>query len=261
MLAHRKGVTAPLTGGLFQTLLLAVFCVVSARTAAMAFNRLVDARIDALNPRTAGRELPSKQVSSAQARRIVLVSSLAFLIASGALGAHCLILAPFVLVVLLGYSFTKRFTPFAHGVLGLALGLAPGGAWWVLRPAVESVPLVLMAAVVLWVAGFDILYSTQDVDFDRANQLHSVPARFGVTRALQIARGLHLLAFVAFLAVGGLSAVSPLYFVGMVVLASLLAVQHTLVKPDDLSRINHAFFTLNGIMSVGYLLLIVFTAN
>lgn len=234
-----------------------ILAVVFARTAAMAFNRFIDWRIDAKNPRTAQREIPQGVVTPHNALMLVIGSSLAFLICAGALGAHCLALAPFVLVVLLGYSVTKRFTSLAHVALGLALGLAPGGAWWVIRPHVEALPLLLIVGVTLWVAGFDILYSCQDEEFDRQEGLHSIPQRFGIHRALNVARVLHLVSFVLFLSVGVVGELPNLYFGGMALIGGLLGYQHTLVSANDLSKINRAFFTTNGVISLGYFLLIV----
>ena len=244
-----------LDGALIGKGALIILAVVCARTAAMAFNRYVDWRIDARNPRTAEREIPRGAINPKSALLLVLGSSVAFGICAALLGMHCLVLAPAVLIVLLGYSLTKRFTSAAHLFLGAALGLAPGGAWWVIRPSVELVPLLLMGAVTLWVAGFDILYSCQDTEFDRQEGLHSIPARLGIRNALMLARILHAISFSLFIAVGLAAHLPGVYFAGQLVIGFLLGYQHTLVSEIDLSRINRAFFTTNGVISLGYLLL------
>ena len=236
-------------------LLLVVFSLVFARTAAMAFNRSMDAEIDAANPRTENREIPRGRVSQRKAILLCLISTALFVCCTAILGLHCLTLAPAVLLVLFGYSLTKRFTSYSHIVLGLALAAAPGGAWWVLRPKVEAAPLWLMLGVLLWVSGFDVLYSCQDVLFDRKRGLHSIPAAFGVERSLSMSFGLHLLSFLSFLLVGQILSLAWPYFAGMLVFGSLLLLQHRLLKPHDLSRINQAFFTANGCISILYLVL------
>ncbi|MCB0360106.1 MAG: putative 4-hydroxybenzoate polyprenyltransferase [Bdellovibrionales bacterium] len=238
------------------TVLLIVLCVVCARTAAMAFNRLVDSDIDAKNPRTAGRHLPSGAVTPASARRLVVLSSAGFFGGAALLGSHCLVLAPLVLGVLFGYSYTKRFTAASHAFLGLALALAPGGAWWVLRPEIEGTPLVLMGAVLLWVAGFDILYSCQDYEFDTENGLHSIPATLGIRRALLLSTVLHVGAFLLFIGVGVVANLAAPYYWFMLPLGALLIGQHALLRPDDLRLVNRAFFTFNGGVSIAYVLII-----
>lgn len=239
----------PLTA---QRILLVVLALVSARTAAMSFNRLVDAKIDSKNPRTRDRHLPRGTLTAASVWSLFGVAAAVFFLSAGLLGSHCLILAPAVFAVLLGYSLTKRFTMHSHLVLGLALALAPGGAWWVLVPRVAAVPLLLMSAVLLWVAGFDILYSCQDYSFDLENGLHSIPARFGIGRALEFSAMLHLGAALLFFAVGAAAHLGATYFWGASVIALILLGQHRLVAADDLSRVNRAFFTFNGVVSVAY---------
>lgn len=243
------------------TVLLIVLAVVAARTAAMAFNRLMDADIDAINPRTANRTLPKGQLSRSQVWRLVAGSVAVFLGTTALLGWHCLILSPVVLFVLLGYSVTKRFTSQAHLVLGLALALAPGGAWWVLRPEISATPLVLMFSVIFWVAGFDILYACQDVAFDRAHAIFSIPARVGIERALKISLIFHLLAAVGFFLVGRVNELPSEYYWGVGVLSLILVCQHLLVTANDLSKVNRAFFTFNGVVSVGYFILILVTSS
>ncbi len=237
------------------TMVLVVLAVVAARTAAMAFNRLVDAVIDAKNPRTKERHLPSGQVASREVLILVLSASGLFLACAAALGWHCLVLAPFVLAILLAYSFAKRFTAYAHVILGLALALAPGGAWWVLRPQVQSTPLLLMAAVTVWVAGFDILYSCQDIEFDKQEGLHSIPARLGLKGALALSFILHVVAAALLFAVGISMGLGLVYFAGVSVINGILLFQHRGISETDLSRINRAFFGFNGVVSLAYLAL------
>ncbi len=225
--------------------------MVGARSAAMAFNRLMDADIDARNPRTAGRALPAGLVT----RRYValfVVASVALFVASAAwLNPLCLRLSPVALAVVLGYSLTKRFTRFSHFVLGFALGIAPTGAWLAVTGSFAAAPLLLTAVVTLWTAGFDIIYACQDVEFDRREGLHSLPLRLGVGRALQLARWLHL---GMLLGLGILPLLVPglswLYGAGVITVAAVLLYEHGLVSAEDLSRVDLAFFTLNGIISL-----------
>ncbi|HET7583624.1 MAG TPA: UbiA-like polyprenyltransferase [Gemmatimonadaceae bacterium] len=228
----------------------------AARFAAMGFNRIADARIDALNPRTRGREIPAGRLSVAEASVSVVVASALFLLAAWRLNPLCLALAPFALAWVLGYSYAKRFTRWSHLVLGAGLGIAPvggylavAGAWsrpWWLLPA-------LAAAVMCWVAGFDVLYALQDVTFDRAQGLRSVPAAVGERGALLVARVLHGAAVVLLAATGIGASAGWLYALGVVVVALLLIYEHRLVSPDDLSRLDAAFFTMNGIISIAFL--------
>lgn len=242
------GVPAP------RVLGLVVIAAVAARTAAMGFNRLVDRHIDAANPRTAERELPAGRVTPGQARGLVLLSSVVFIAAAFALNTACGLAAPLVLLVLLGYSFAKRFTALVHFWLGLALGLAPPAAWLAVRGDFAGdllVPLALGLAVLTWVAGFDLIYSCQDAAFDRDRGLHSVPAKLGVARSLRIARGLHI-ATVALLALVMTRAdLGWLFGVALVAAALLLVWEHSIVSADDLSRVDMAFFTLNGWVGIG----------
>ena len=239
-----------------REILLIICAVVTARTAAMAFNRLIDHEIDLKNPRTETRPLPSGTLSRTQVWSLVIISSGLFITFAGLLGNHCLVLSPLVLFVLLGYSLTKRFTSYCHVVLGLALALAPGGAWWAIYPSIETLPLLLMASVLFWVAGFDILYSCQDEYFDKEYNLFSVPAKFGIKNALRISSGLHTVSFIGFVLVGVLAKLSVIYYIGMGLIAIPFLGQHLLVKPNDLSKVNRAFFTFNGVISIAYLGLI-----
>jgi 4-hydroxybenzoate polyprenyltransferase len=229
--------------------------MVSARTAAMSFNRLADHRIDAENPRTADRSLPAGRLSRRFAWALTAVSSLVFVVAAAQLNRLCLILAVPTLVVLFGYSLSKRFTSTAHLWLGLALAIAPVGAWIAVTGALDWPPVVLAGAVMFWVAGFDTIYSLQDEFFDREHGLRSLPASHGPRRALTIARGFHLLAVLGFavfaLAVGG----GWIRWTAVGVAAGLLGWQHRLVRADDLSAVDAAFFTANGLLAVGMFVL------
>jgi 4-hydroxybenzoate polyprenyltransferase len=230
-----------------------VLAMVGARSAAMGFNRLADHDLDARNPRTAGRELPRGVLRRAEVWAFVLLSAAALVTAAAMLNPLCLALSPVALAVVFGYSYTKRFTALSHLVLGLGLAMAPVGAWLAIRGAFAPAPIVLGLAVLCWVAGFDTLYACQDVAFDRAAGLHSLPARLGVARALVVARGLHALAVALLALVWGLAPLHPVYLVGVAAVAALLVYEHSLVRADDLSRIDAAFFAVNGWISVGYL--------
>ncbi len=226
--------------------------MVGARSAAMGFNRLADQALDARNPRTASRELPRGVLSRAEVWGFVLLSAVALVLAAAMLNPLCLALSPLALLIVFGYSYTKRFTPASHLVLGLSLGIAPVGAWLAIRGAFAPPPLILAGAVLLWVAGFDTIYSCQDADFDRAAGLHSLPARLGVARALVLARVFHLGAVVLLASVFLTAPLHVLYLVGILAVAALLAYEHSLVKADDLSKVDAAFFTVNGWISLGY---------
>lgn len=240
--ATRYGITA-------QQVLLIVAAVVSARTTAMSFNRIVDREIDARNPRTQLRELPQGVVSLQNAITLAVISATAFFLSAWGLGSLCAMLSPLVLAVLLLYSLTKRFTSYSHIVLGLALALAPGGAWVAVSSKIEFLPVALMLAVLLWVAGFDILYSCQDFEFDTLSGLHSVPVKFGVKRAFQIAAALHLVCILAILSFVNIAGLGIASYIGVLLFSFALLSQYRLVKPDDLSKIDIAFFVRNGIAS------------
>jgi 4-hydroxybenzoate polyprenyltransferase len=231
-----------------------VFCAVAARTAAMGFNRLLDRRIDAENPRTAMRELPSGAVSTSGAAALVAISAVLFVFGAFRLNPLCGYLALPVLAVLFSYSAFKRFSSSAHLVLGLSLAIAPLGAWLAIRGDFHGdlrPVLALAFGVLLWVAGFDLIYACQDVDFDRERGLHSIPARIGTARALQLAKTFHLLAFGAFFAQGLLMHAGVPFWLGLAAAGSLLVWEHRLVRPGDLSKIDAAFFTANGWVGVG----------
>jgi len=228
-----------------------VVAMVAARSAAMGFNRLVDQEIDARNPRTASRELPKGVLSRGEAWRFVALSVAVFVLAAGMLNPLCLALSPVALAIVFGYSYTKRFTAASHFVLGLALAVAPVGAWLAIRGSFDEVPVVLGLAVLLWVAGFDTLYACQDVEFDRSSGLRSLPARFGVPQALGLARLMHVGTVLFLLALFRIAPLHPVYLLGVLGVAAILAWEHSLVRPQDLSRVMEAF-NLNGWVSLGY---------
>ena len=238
-----------------RTLLWILVAMVGARSAAMSFNRIVDRHIDARNPRTARREIPAGVVSPAAAALFCVGSAALFVLAAAQLNRLCLYLSPVALAIVLGYSYAKRVTSFAHLFLGLALAIAPVGAWVAVTGAFAVPPVLLGFAVLFWVAGFDVIYSLQDEEFDRAEGLRSIPARFGAARALQIARLFHgttlVLLYAVFLAVSG----GWLFGAAVVVAGLFLVRQHRLVSPGDLSRVNAAFFTANGWLSVAVFVL------
>lgn len=224
--------------------------IVSARTAAMGFNRIVDRSLDQLNPRTRTRELPAGEISLAGAIGLVMTATALFLISSYVLGVHCLKVAPLVLAVLFFYSYTKRFTGLSHIVLGLALALAPGGVWYALVGTFAIEPIPLMMGVIFWVAGFDILYACQDVEFDRAVGLHSVPSRIGKEKAFRLSQLFHLFAIGLLVWFGILNELGILYYIGLGVFAGILASQYLSVSPDNLEKINQVFFVRNGLASI-----------
>ena len=236
----------------WRTVLWIVVAMVGARSAAMAFNRLVDRRIDAANPRTATRALPAGLLTPGFVALFVAVCAALLIVAAWQLNPLAFALSPVALGVILLYSYTKRFTALSHLVLGLALSGAPLGAWIAVRGDVAAAPLVLAGAVLLWVAGFDVLYALQDVGFDRQAGLFSIPARLGVERALVVSALLHLgtLALLALLPRLYAPGLGLAYWVGVAGCAALLAWQHWVVRPGDLSRLNAAFFTANGVLAV-----------
>ena len=234
-----------------------VVCAVSARTAAMAFNRLVDRDIDGRNPRTLGRELPAGRLRPEAVAGLVALSSAVFVASAFALNPLAGRLSFPLLFVLLSYSFVKRVSPAAHLVLGVALGLAPLGAWVAVRGNLEGdlTPILLLAvAVWTWVVGFDLIYACQDVEFDREQGLHSVPARFGRRAALNLSKLLHVLTVLTLLAVMAAADLSWIYAAAIALTAALLWSEHRIVSPDDLSRVNVAFFTVNGWVGVALFL-------
>jgi 4-hydroxybenzoate polyprenyltransferase len=233
-----------------------IVALIAARSAAMAFNRLVDAEIDAGNPRTKIRALPSGKLSRQFVLGFVAVTSAIFVFAAWQLNPLAFYLSPLALAVVFFYSFTKRFTHWAHVVLGLAMGIAPAAAWIAVRGSFDPRILLLTVAVVFWGAGFDIFYSCQDYEYDRGADLHSVPKAFGIGNALLIARVFHLLTVALLTAMVIAFALGKIAMAGAVIVALLLIYEHSLVKPNDLSRVNAAFFTMNGFISMGFLVFI-----
>jgi 4-hydroxybenzoate polyprenyltransferase len=227
-----------------------VVAMVAARSAAMAFNRLADASIDAANPRTSARALPAGQLTPVFVATFVVISSLVFMVAAAELNRLALWLSPVALAVLLLYSYTKRFTRWSHLVLGFALGIAPSAAWIAVRGSLDPRILLLTAAVTFWVAGFDVLYACQDFDFDRASGLHSIPRYLGISRALWVARAFHVIMLLLLAALLVAFGMGKLAIAGVAVVAVLLAYEHSLVSTGDLKKLNAAFFTMNGVISV-----------
>ncbi len=228
-----------------------VVAMVGARSAAMAFNRLADRRFDALNPRTSTRAIPAGLLSVRFTALFTVASAALFFLAAARLNRLTLMLSPVALGSVLFYSYTKRFTAFSHVVLGWCLSIAPTGAWIAVRGAIDSpTPLLLSLAVMLWTAGFDIIYACQDRDFDVQAGLHSIPGRFGIARALWISRGFHFIMFLVLLWIFRLTGLHWIGLAGILVTAGLLVHQHRLVSADDLSRLNVAFFTTNAYVSV-----------
>jgi 4-hydroxybenzoate polyprenyltransferase len=235
-----------------------VVCMVGARSAAMAFNRIVDARFDVKNPRTQDRALPSGRVDVKSYWLFLIASSVLFIFAAGMLNSLALYLSPVALVIVFFYSLTKRFTAYSHFWLGLAISIAPVGAWVAIREEISFVSLLLGAAVVFWLVGFDILYSCMDVTFDRESNLNSIPQKFGVGTALRMASVSHALMIVLLFALlQPVSELGFLYGVGVVLVAGLLVYEHSLVRPDDLSKVNMAFFNVNGIVSIGLMAFVI----
>jgi 4-hydroxybenzoate polyprenyltransferase len=227
-----------------------IVAMVAARSAAMAFNRWADAAVDAANPRTSTRALPAGHLSPGFVVTFVVVSSGVFVLAASQLNRLTLLLSPVALAVLLAYSYTKRVTRWSHLVLGFALGIAPAAAWIAVRGSLDPRILLLTAAVTFWVGGFDVLYACQDYDFDRQAGLHSVPRFIGIRRALWVARGFHLVMVGFLVALLVVFAMGKLAAFGVLVVILLLIYEHSLVKADDLSKLNAAFFTMNGVISV-----------
>ena len=235
----------------WNTLIYVIFCMVFARSSAMAFNRYIDRDIDTKNERTAKvREIPNGTITPKNALFFVIMNSFLFVATTYFINTLCFALSPIALLVILGYSYTKRFTSLCHLVLGLGLSLAPIGAYLAVSGEFNIIPLFFSAAVLFWVSGFDIIYSLQDEEFDKTYELHSIPVLLGKKNALMLSNILHLLTFSALSIAGSLGDFSLYYWIGFWIFSALLIYQHTLVKHNDLSRINLAFFTTNGIASV-----------
>jgi len=239
-----------------HSLIWIIVSMVAARSAAMAFNRLADASIDATNPRTQTRALPAGTLTPAFVATFVTVSCAIFILAASQLNRLSLLLSPVALLIILSYSFTKRFTRWSHLVLGFAMGIAPSAAWIAVRGSLDPRILLLTAAVTFWGGGFDVLYACQDYEFDRRTGLHSVPRYFGIARSLWIARIFHLSMLILLVSLIIVFGLGKFAVAGVVAVALLLIYEHSLVSPTDLSRLNAAFFTMNGVISVVFFVFI-----
>lgn len=233
-------------------LLVVILCMVFARNAAMGFNRYADRQLDAINPRTHGREIPAGKIKARNALIFSVTNAVLFIVATWFLNPLCFFLSPVALVVVLGYSYTKRFTSWCHLVLGLGLAIAPTGAYLAVAGSFHWIPLLISGLVLTWVSGFDIIYALQDEKFDRMENLYSIPAAVGPANALWISSGLHLLSSVFIVVIGLAGDFGWIYWAGSFFFLLLLTYQHLIVKPGDLSRVNMAFGTTNGIASVIY---------
>jgi 4-hydroxybenzoate polyprenyltransferase len=224
--------------------------MVGARSCAMAFNRLADAEIDSQNPRTATRAIPAGLITKGAVWFFTLVSAGLLVCAAWRLNPLAFALSPVALAVIMGYSFTKRFTALSHLWLGLALSISPVGAWIAIKGQFDWTPIILCCVVLLWTAGFDIIYACQDVNFDRKHGLHSIPARIGIRWALWVSSALHVVAVFLLFCIPRFAEMGHFYFVGVWIVVFIFIYEHAIVKPDDLSRVNLAFFTLNGMISL-----------
>jgi len=237
--------------------ILVIFCMVFARSAAMAFNRYLDRTFDAKNPRTAVREIPSGVISANNALIFTIISCVLFLITCFFINQLCFFLSPVALLVVLGYSYTKRFTPLCHLILGLGLSLAPIGAYLAVTGRFDLLPIFFSFTVLFWVSGFDIIYALQDEEFDKTNKLYSIPAWLGKAKALRVSELLHVLSAACVLFAGWLGSFGWLYWVGAASFIGMLVYQHSIVKPNDLKRVNIAFMTANGIASVVFAIFVI----
>ena len=230
-----------------------VTAMVGARTGAMGFNRIIDAEFDRQNPRTANRAIPAGRISRRFALLISVIAFALFVLSAAMLNRVCLMASPLAILILIGYSYTKRYTPYSHLILGFAISGAPLGAWLAATGTLSWTALILSVAVLCWIAGFDILYSLQDVDFDRQAGLHSIPEAVGIPSALWVSRFLHLLCLLFLAVLTKFTDAGLFYKVGVSIVAILLIYEHTLISPGDLSHINTAFFTMNGLISMIFL--------
>ena len=235
----------------WETLIYVILCMVFARSAAMAFNRYIDRDIDTANPRTSEiREIPNGSIKANSALVFVIINSLLFITTTFLINPICFYLSPIALLVVLGYSYTKRFTSLCHLVLGLGLSLSPIGAYLAVTGKFDIIPVLFSLVVLFWVSGFDIIYSLQDEEFDKEQKLHSIPVLLGKKNALILSKVLHFLAIIILSQIGNYEDFGKFYWIGFCIFSVLLIYQHTLVKKDDLSKVNLAFFTTNGIASV-----------
>ena len=224
--------------------------MVGARSCAMAFNRLADAKIDKANPRTAIRAIPTGKIGKKEVWVFTLVSAALLVFAAYKLNRLAFALSPVALAVIMGYSYTKRFTSLSHLWLGISLSIAPIGAWIAIKGRFDWTPMLIGLAVLLWTAGFDMIYACQDLDFDRRHGLYSIPTRFGIRGALWLSSALHVVTVAILIAIAPLTGFGILYLVGVGIVSIILIYEHVIVKPNDLSRVNLAFFTLNGMVSL-----------
>ncbi len=257
LIGYFLGATREGYGFGLRTFFLMLACMVFARSAAMAFNRYADDRYDSMNPRTATREIPSGRISKRNALIFVIISSVLFITATALLNSLTLILSPVALLVILGYSYTKRFTPLCHLILGLGLSLAPIGAYIAVTGTFALLPVIYSGIVLTWVSGFDIIYAMQDEKFDRQTGLYSVPAVTSPRKALFVSIALHALSALLVVAAGLAGDGGIMYWAGTLIFLVLLVYQHSIVKPDDLSRVNLAFGTTNGIAGVLFGILVI----
>ena len=244
-------------GDLLLKFLLVIVCMITARSAAMAFNRYLDRAFDAKNPRTAIREIPKGIISPQSALRFVILNCVLFVTATFFINEICFLLSPVALFVVLFYSYTKRFTALCHLVLGLGLSLAPIGAYLAVTGRFDILPLLFSFAVIFWVSGFDIIYALQDVEFDQSQHLHSIPSTIGKSKALHVSELLHLLSATCVIAAGFYGHFHFIYWIGTTVFCGMLLYQHSIVKPDDLRKVNLAFMTANGIASIVFGVLVI----
>lgn len=229
---------------------LVLVCMVTARSTAMAFNRYLDRHFDQLNPRTAIREIPAGIIKAEKALMFIIINAVLFVVATFFINPICFYLAPIALFVIMFYSYTKRFTFLCHLVLGIGLALAPIGAYLAVTGVFNIVPLMFSFAVVFWVSGFDVIYALQDIEFDQSQQLYSIPSYWGLGKALNIARGLHVISAFFIIAAFFMGNFHLIYLAGAMVFVGMLIYQHSIVKPNDLSKVNIAFMTANGIASI-----------
>ncbi len=236
---------------------LVIACMVFARSAAMAFNRYLDRHFDAKNPRTATREVPAGNIKPKNALLFTIINCVLFVLTTWFINRICFFLSPVALAVVLGYSYTKRFTPLCHLILGVGLSLAPIGAYLAITGVFALLPILFSIAVIFWVSGFDIIYALQDEEFDKSNKLYSIPAWLGIGKALLVSEFLHLLSAGAVVYAGVYGHFSWLYWIGELVFIGMLVYQHSVVKPNDLKRVNLAFMTANGIASVVFAVFVI----
>lgn len=234
----------------WKLLTLVLLCMLFARNAAMSFNRWADRDIDEVNPRTAQREIPARKIRQQSALAFCLINALLFVAATWFINPLCFYLSPVALIIILGYSFTKRYTALSHFVLGMGLALAPTGAYLAVTGTFDWIPVIISISVLCWVSGFDIIYALQDDEFDLENHLHSIPVMLGRKKALLLSLALHIFTALLLILAGIIGDFKTIYWIGLGIFSILLFYQHTIIKYNDLRRVNVAFFTLNGIASV-----------